>query len=141
VSANDSASAHHIAEESRQIAWNSRSDAQSMKLLTLITMIFLPGTFVSGLFSTPIFQHDSGNAVEGTAVTIWKPGLFLYIAISIPLLMMTLLVWGLWTFGHRLKNERHIKSARERLGLARGYRYTEKENLIMRQNAFSQKLL
>jgi hypothetical protein len=112
-----------------------------MKLLTLMTTIFLPGTFVSGLFSTPILQRDSGDPAEDAIVKVWRPGLYLYIAVSLPLLLMTLLVWGVWTFGHKLKNERHIKIARERLFHNTNYRYTEKENLIMRQNASSQKTL
>src|SRR4051812_24314480 len=99
ISANDSATAQHISEESRRIAWATRSDAQSMKLLALVTTIFLPGTFVSGLFSTPMFQRESRDKVDDTIVKVWKPGLFLYIAVSMPLLLMTLLFWGLWTFG------------------------------------------
>jgi hypothetical protein len=141
IAANDSASAQYIAEKSRQIAWATRSDAQSMKLLTLMTTVFLPGTFVSGLFSTPIFQRDPGESAENTILKVWRPGLYLYIAVSLPLLLMTLLVWGVWTFGHKLKNERHIKMARGRFLHRTKYRYTEKENLIMRQNAFLQKAL
>jgi hypothetical protein len=125
----------HIAEESRQIAWATRSDAQSMKLLALMTTIFLPGTFVSGLFSTPMFQREPKDTVDDTIVKVWKPGLFLYFAVSLPLLMMTLLIWGLWTFGHKLKNERYVRLARKRMFHNAGF--TEKENLIMRQNAIS----
>lgn len=106
-----------------------------MKLLALMTTIFLPGTFVSGLFSTPMFQRESRDKVDDTIVKIWKPGLFLYIAVSLPLLLMTLLVWGLWTFGYKLKNERHVRVARKRLFHTAGS--TEKENLIMRQNTIT----
>jgi hypothetical protein len=133
ISAHDSASAQTIAEETRQIALASKSDAGSMKLLALITTIFLPGTFVSGLFSTPVFQRESR---EDTKVTVWKPGLFLYIAVSCPLLMITLLIWGLWTFGQRLKIEREVQVTRKRLLQTSGN--TEKESLIMRQNSISQ---
>ncbi|RYN47120.1 hypothetical protein AA0114_g7923 [Alternaria tenuissima] len=139
ISANDSASARHIAEESRRIAWVTKNDAQSMKLLALMTTIFLPGTFVSGLFSTPMFQRDPRNQVDDTVVKVWKPGLFLYIAVSLPLLMMTLLIWALWTFGYKLKNERYIRVARKRLFHNIGC--TEKENLITRQNTISEELL
>jgi hypothetical protein len=110
-----------------------------MKLLALMTTIFLPGTFVSGLFSTPMFSRESKDTVEDTVVKIWKPGLFLYFAVSLPLLVMTLLIWGLWTFGHKLKTERYVRATRKRLSHNVGY--TEKENLIMRQTAISQELL
>jgi hypothetical protein len=94
------------------------------------------GTFVSGLFSTPMFQRGSKDTVDDTIVTVWKPGLFLYIAVSLPLLLMTLLIWGLWNFGHRLKNERSDRLARKRS--FRNVGCTEKEHLTVRQNAMSQ---
>jgi Mg2+ and Co2+ transporter CorA len=136
MSANDSASAQQIAEESRQIAVAMKSDAQSMKLLAITTTIFLPGTFVAGLFSTPIFQRESGAANSDTGVKIWMPGLMLYIAISLPLLLMTLLAWGLWALRYRSKNERDLRETKKRIFLSPGY--TEKEALIIRQNAMSQ---
>ncbi|CAN9426278.1 unnamed protein product [Alternaria alternata] len=132
ISANDSASAQHIAEQSRLLSHATRSDAQSMKLLALVTTIFLPGTFVSGLFSTPMFQRESRDKVDDTIVKVWKPGLFLYIAVSMPLLVVTLLFWGLWTFGYKLKNEKNDRALRKHLFHNAGF--TERESLIMRQS-------
>lgn len=109
-----------------------------MKLLALMTTIFLPGTFVSGLFSTPMFQRESKDTVDNTVVKVWKPGLFLYLAVSVPLLLMTLLIWAMWTYGHRLKTERNFRMARKRSFPIAGY--SEKESLIMRQNAISREL-
>ncbi|CAN9413095.1 unnamed protein product [Alternaria sp. RS040] len=132
ISANDSTSAQHIAEQSRLLSHATRSDAQSMKLLALVTTIFLPGTFVSGLFSTPMFQRESRDKVDDTIVKVWKPGLFLYIAVSMPLLVVTLLFWGLWTFGYKLKDEKNDRVARKHLFHNAGF--TEKESLIARQS-------
>jgi hypothetical protein len=125
-------SAQKIADESRQIALVTKSDAQSMKVLALMTTIFLPGTFVSALFSTPMFQRDYNSTSDDTNIEVWKSGWVLYIAVSCPLLLLTLLIWGLWTFGQRLKDEKDIKIAREQLFQSAGS--SEKENLALRQN-------
>jgi hypothetical protein len=83
-----------------------------------------------------MFQWESNGMSDDTNMKVWKPGLFLYVAVSCPLLLLTLLVWGLWTFGQRLKDERDVKVAREHLFQSTGG--TEKENLALRQNLISQ---
>lgn len=103
-----------------------------MKLLALMTTIFLPGTFVSGLFSTPLFQREAKDKVDNTIVKIWEPGLRLYLAISLPLLVMTLLIWVLLTFGHRSKKEREFRIP---MTPSQDVSCTEKESLIRRQNS------
>jgi hypothetical protein len=36
-----------IAEQSKQIALETRRDSEAMKTIAILTMLFLPGTFVS----------------------------------------------------------------------------------------------
>ncbi|KAI9692916.1 MAG: hypothetical protein M1822_004911 [Bathelium mastoideum] len=135
IAANDSATAQKIAEESHRIALATKSDAQSMKLLALIATLFLPGTFVSGLFSTPLFERESNSTSKNSDIKIWKPGLFLYIAISCSLLLLTFLTWGLWLLRQRLRHEADRKMATEHLHQSVGT--TETENLARKRDSLS----
>ncbi len=106
ISTNDSVNARDIAENSRAVAVATNSDARSMKVLAVLTMTFLPGTFVSGLFSTPIIEHTTPGA--NTGFKIWKVGLFLYIALSFTLVLLTFMTWTVW----KMKNKTDKGSVR-----------------------------
>ncbi|KAF3919258.1 hypothetical protein AA313_de0210278 [Arthrobotrys entomopaga] len=73
------------------------SDAAAMKALGIFASIFLPATFVSGIFGMSFFDSgasgDPGVAPQGWNVS---PKLWIYWAISIPLTALTLfLMWVL----------------------------------------------
>ncbi|KAL9131378.1 MAG: hypothetical protein Q9175_006779 [Cornicularia normoerica] len=79
-----------ITREMHIIAQKTKQETVSMRIITLVTLFFLPGTFISTLMSTDIFKATNtgqfGNTVQlGT--------LRLYIAISLPLVVVTLLAW------------------------------------------------
>jgi hypothetical protein len=59
-----------------------------MRLITAITLIFLPGTFVATFFSTSFWDFAPGN--RGSKVSSW---VWLYWLVTISL---TLLVLGVW---------------------------------------------
>ena len=79
-----------------------------MKVISVVTLVFLPMTFVSvsitrtglvvpdsfaqkTLMSTPIVQFDSG---DGLSHRKFSPGaLQLFVLLSVPLLLLTLLTW------------------------------------------------
>jgi hypothetical protein len=79
-----------IADASRAIAAESKRDSTAMKTIAAVTMVFLPGTFVASLFSTPLFHWDK-NSGFGVASQIW-----IYWAITIPVTFLTIAVWWLW---------------------------------------------
>jgi uncharacterized membrane protein len=64
-----------------------------MKALALMTVIFLPGTLVSGLFSTPLIERSSGDSY---GFKIWAIGFILYLGLSVSLMLVVLVTWGLW---------------------------------------------
>ncbi|KAL4778538.1 hypothetical protein BJX76DRAFT_362627 [Aspergillus varians] len=70
----------------------ARSDSNMMKTVAVVSMVYLPGTFVSGLFGTNFFsfQAEPGNTWL-TADEFW-----LYWAVTIPLTLLTLGIWALW---------------------------------------------
>jgi len=62
-----------------------------MKTLAIVTMLFLPGTFVASLFSMPLFDWSgNSNAIVG-------PNFRLYWAVTLPLTFTTLLVYAIWS--------------------------------------------
>lgn len=60
-------------------------DARSMKTLSVITIVFLPGAFFATLFSTNMFKFSSINQEVGV-----------YFAIVVPLTVMLLVAWRAW---------------------------------------------
>ncbi|KAH6662626.1 hypothetical protein F5X68DRAFT_161634 [Plectosphaerella plurivora] len=69
----------------------------SMHIITIFTLIFLPGTFVATMFSSGILTFgQEGEGGFGPWMGDWKvrpAGLKLFFAICVPLLFMTLCAW------------------------------------------------
>ena len=78
----------------RQLTEKSSRNASSMRILTIITMVYLPCTIVSNFFSTQFvnqIKSDAGNLTLEYAKNTW-----LFFAISVPLTVFTIFVWFLW---------------------------------------------
>ncbi|KAL2049176.1 hypothetical protein ABVK25_010526 [Lepraria finkii] len=80
-------SLHHLTEKGTQ-------DAAAVKVLTIITLIYLPATVVSNFFSTQ-FVSQKQNDINGTFLVVCSNA-WLFAAISIPLTLGTLAIWWLW---------------------------------------------
>lgn len=84
----------------RQLAEKSSRDSSSMRILTIITMIYLPCTIVSNFFSTQFVNSkelDTGDTKLEYATNAW-----LFFAISVPLTFFTILIWYLWVNSERI---------------------------------------
>jgi hypothetical protein len=68
-----------------------------MRLITAITLIFLPGTFVATFFSTTFWDFSPDN--KGTKVTYW---VYLYFVVTIGLTLLVLVVWRKFSVLERL---------------------------------------
>ncbi|KAF2623990.1 hypothetical protein BU25DRAFT_442229 [Macroventuria anomochaeta] len=78
----------------RQFTEKSSRDSSSMRILTIITMVYLPCTIVSNFFSTQFvnqIESDTGAFTLQYAQNTW-----LFFAISVPLTLFTIFVWFLW---------------------------------------------
>jgi hypothetical protein len=98
------------------IANASKRDSSAMKVLAVVTMVFLPGTFVAvstifvsppnfegarmasallkslqSFFAIPMFNWD---ATEGEKVV--ENRFYIYWAVTIPLTIVVLAVWAIW---------------------------------------------
>ncbi|KAF2726860.1 hypothetical protein EJ04DRAFT_570888 [Polyplosphaeria fusca] len=75
----------HLAESSRKVAVEAQKDAATMKSVAVLTMTFLPATFIATLFATPAMMSSSPS--QGT-----------YWAVTIPLTALVLIIWSGWTW-------------------------------------------
>jgi hypothetical protein len=68
----------------------ARSDSYSMRSIAVVGLIYLPATFVSGIFGTNFFDFGKNNGEKGWSVSneFW-----LYWAIAVPLTVATVVIW------------------------------------------------
>ena len=93
-----------IANTSKEIAKATLRDSSSMITIATMTMLFLPGTFVSAVLSMAFF--NSGTDTSGQPTLTVLPQWWIFPVTTIPL---TLLVFGLWRIWQqtRLKQTAH----------------------------------
>lgn len=103
--------AHHdnknsidLATSTHQISKASYRDASSMKTLAIVTMFFLPGSFVSALFSMPMFDWDKAKSAPRSIGVALLPQFSLYWVITLPLTIATFCLYFIWLW--YLKRER-----------------------------------
>ncbi|KAL4875900.1 hypothetical protein BJY04DRAFT_201010 [Aspergillus karnatakaensis] len=68
-----------------------QSDSAMMKTIAFVSMVYLPGTFVSGVFGTNFFDFDSPTPGEWAHSRFW-----LYWAVAVPLTLATMGTWAAW---------------------------------------------
>jgi len=75
-----------------------------MKTLAAVTVVFLPGTFVAAVFSIRLFEWDMQTARVSRK-------LWVYVAVSVPLTLVTLTLWFAWM---RLQTRKNLRRDSER---------------------------
>lgn len=92
IAQGDSHATVAIAEQSRRIAVDTKKDSIAMKTISALTMVFLPGTFVGTLFGMVFFSvTESGSSGIRVSPTWW-----LYLAITVPLTALVMILWFGW---------------------------------------------
>lgn len=80
-----------------RLARASASDSNTMKAITILTMVFLPATFVCSLFSTGFFAFGKDNDSSSGHQHIHVAGQFwIYFAVTIPLTVVVLGICAAW---------------------------------------------
>ncbi|OCT50410.1 hypothetical protein CLCR_06891 [Cladophialophora carrionii] len=83
-----------MAKDSRNIAILTRKDSTDMRIIAVVTLLFLPGTFMAALFDAGFFNFSPGDSDQVVSKWIW-----LYIALTGA---ATLVVFGGWyLFSHK----------------------------------------
>ncbi|KAI9925110.1 hypothetical protein AWENTII_006762 [Aspergillus wentii] len=84
---------------SQKFGRNAQSDSAMMKTIALVSLIYLPATFVSGLFGMNFFNLSDDN---GQQLWIMSDNFWLYWAITIPLTILTVIIWAIWHYSDRI---------------------------------------
>ncbi|KAH8727393.1 hypothetical protein GQ44DRAFT_725279 [Phaeosphaeriaceae sp. PMI808] len=87
----------NLAESSRQIAAEAQKDAATMKSVAVLTMTFLPATFIA--VSLPNSKSVYPFALFATpGVVSLSPSQGAYWAVTLPLTLLVLAIWICWTW-------------------------------------------
>lgn len=65
-----------------------------MKALALIGVLYLPGTFISGIFGMSFFNYNPPNN-NGSADWMMSDKFWIYWAITIPVTIFTVMLWAM----------------------------------------------
>jgi hypothetical protein len=98
-----------LSQSTEQIAFFSYRDAASMKTLAVVTMFFLPGNFISALFSTNCFEWASVDLTSSSIGVKSTPQMSLYWAITIPLTVLTFCLYFLWLAFQKHERDKMVK--------------------------------
>ena len=105
----DSVTSQTIATESTSIAHGARQDSYAMKTIAVLTMFFLPATFISSLLGTNLLALDT--SVKGNPELVVSELWWIYLVSAVPLTLFTLLVW--WLYLQWLLRARNRRLARK----------------------------
>ncbi|KAI1168646.1 hypothetical protein F5B18DRAFT_595945 [Nemania serpens] len=111
-----------MAAQQRRLAHASKRDGTAMKTLSLLGAIFLPGTFLSSVFSMTFFNFKVSENSE-VSQELW-----IYFVITIPL---TLAIVGAWWLMDRRREKRYAIEDRD---IERGIERMEHEILAIMRN-------
>ncbi|KAI1610168.1 hypothetical protein EDD36DRAFT_317275 [Exophiala viscosa] len=117
IQEDDALSAGEMARDCKLLAMASQRDSASMKCIAVVTMLFLPGTFVAALLSIPLFDWQAKSTELMYRTSYWKPRITIFLALTVPITLLTFGVWGFWTLGHLVKDRKKIASAQAQLHL------------------------
>ncbi|RYP14770.1 hypothetical protein DL765_006147 [Monosporascus sp. GIB2] len=78
------------------IALDGKRDSSAMKTIAILGIVFLPGTYVATLFSIDMFDWGGVDS-RGTSGLTVSSSMWIYWAITVPLTVVTFLVWVLWS--------------------------------------------
>ncbi|MCJ1420689.1 hypothetical protein MMC32_007048 [Xylographa parallela] len=84
-----------------------RKDSAAMKTIATLTMLFLPATFVSGLFGTNFFALFP-DPVNGSAFVV-SDKWWILLTCSVPLTLLVLSIWRIWPYVRKVQQELKIR--------------------------------
>lgn len=73
--------------EMHDIAQKTKQETVSMRVITSVTLFFLPATFIATFMSTDILKFDQGTE------NFQLKGLKIYLALALPMTAVTFLAW------------------------------------------------
>lgn len=99
------------AEYTAAIAMDGKRDGIAMKTIAILGIVFLPGTFMATLFSINMFDWGDADSGETSSLTV-SPSMWIYWAITVPLTLLTFLVWVFWSRRENHKSNKRLMICR-----------------------------
>ncbi len=87
-----------MAEDSRNIAILTRKDSTDMRIIAVVTLLFLPGTFMATFFSADFFNFSPGDSKKVVSKWIW-----LYFVLTGA---ATLVIFAAWYLSSKTQNQK-----------------------------------
>ncbi|PVH71641.1 hypothetical protein DL98DRAFT_503375 [Cadophora sp. DSE1049] len=100
-----------VARDSKELAVASKRDSSAMKVIAVLTTVFLPGAFISTFVAMPLFDWSATSSSGIITNHFW-----IYWATTIPLTLLTMLFVSLWMVFQTRRNEKLSKEARKAVG-------------------------
>ncbi|KAI3539958.1 hypothetical protein CABS01_10027 [Colletotrichum abscissum] len=85
----------------------SATEAIAMRIITVVTLIYLPATFSSTFFSTDIVKYQDGESFSWLALTR-------FMQVTVPLMFLTFLIAGGWFWVESKKRSSPTRSSEKR---------------------------
>ncbi|OAG08765.1 uncharacterized protein CC84DRAFT_1204042, partial [Paraphaeosphaeria sporulosa] len=79
-----------------QIGEEAKREASAMKAIAVVTMTFLPATFISTIFGSNFFSFEPDGGAGQPSFTV-SHQFWIYWALSVPLTAVTLALWFWWS--------------------------------------------
>ena len=92
------------------VSYHMAREAIVMRIITIVTLIYLPATFVSTLFSTDIikYQNQDGQPDEGTYSST---AMMRWLQVTLPLTALTLVIaWTAFRFANNKVNSQNMSA-------------------------------
>lgn len=84
-----------LSERMHALTEKGTQDAAAIKVLTILTLIYLPATVVSNFFSTSFVNSQTSPGMTNHVVV--SSDWWIFVAASVPLTLFTLYTWWVWT--------------------------------------------
>ena len=94
------------------IAAAAKRDSSAMKTIAVMTMVFLPATFLATIFALPVLEWNYKRDIQ-------MDGFQLYWAMAIPSTAVVFIVWALvtqrgWILNKALKHRKRVDGMGEK---------------------------
>lgn len=86
----------NMATISTDIAKTTKDDSSAMRTIAVMSIAFLPGTFVSSFFSMDMFDWQAPKGASVLSFRFW-----IYWAVTAPLTLVVFCIWFFWLRVHR----------------------------------------
>jgi len=88
-----------------KLTMSTVDDSATVRVVTLVTLIYLPFSFMASVFGMNFFRMNNSNNV------VISPEFWIYVVISIPITVVTMMCWRWWKWRQDAIREKAVSDA------------------------------